>query len=74
MNNEIANSLNLIKEEKRKAIFKQYELANNFRAKINKLINTTPTGELRNELTELNILFESFLANENLLRKLKGEN
>lgn len=33
------------------------ELINNFSKKINKLIEQTPTGDLRNEYTDLNILF-----------------
>lgn len=33
------------------------ELINQFNNKMNQLINQTPTGDLRDELTHLNILF-----------------
>lgn len=36
----------------------QNELVTKFREKINYMINTTPTSPLRNDLTDLNILFE----------------
>lgn len=38
-----------------------------FDQKINKLILETPTGELRNELTDLNILFLDIVENVNKL-------
>ncbi len=41
---------------------KRYTLIVQFNDKIFRLINTTPTGELRNELTELNILHQAILT------------
>lgn len=38
-----------------------------FRKAINELINVTPTSELRNRITELNILFES-IVDENIIK------
>lgn len=43
------------------------ELHKEFQNKINILILKTPTGELRNELTELNMLFDKLIDNTNKL-------
>lgn len=37
------------------------EFINQFNSKMNSLINSTPTGELRNDLSELNILYHAIL-------------
>lgn len=70
MNQELENALKVIATEKQDAIAKRFELANSFRMKINLLISKTPTGELRNELSELNILHEAILINNVFLNKL----
>lgn len=44
------------------------DVINNFRNEINKLIQNTPTGELRNTITDLNILFEQNLSLEEDLK------
>lgn len=41
-----------------KQINEQNDLVTKFRNKMNYMINTTPTSPLRDDLTELNILFE----------------
>lgn len=41
---------------------KENDLVNEFRNKINLLINNTPTSNLRNDITDLNILFEALIG------------
>ena len=41
-----------------KQLNERNDLVTKFREKMNYMINTTPTGPLRDDLTELNILFE----------------
>jgi hypothetical protein len=71
MNQELENAIKAIRAERANAIMRRYDLANQFRGKMGLLISKTPTGELRNELSELNILHEALLANDELLSKLK---
>lgn len=70
MKKELEDALKIVTTERQNAIAKRYELANSFRNKMNLLISKTPTGELRNELSELNILYETILINNELLAKL----
>ncbi len=48
-----------------------YTQVNQFRSKISLLIAKTPTSELRNEYTDINILFEQILDNYSFLLKNK---
>lgn len=70
MNPELQNALRIVEEGKQMAKVKNYELVNSFRTKMNLLISKTPTGELREELSELNIIYETILENQNTLSKL----
>ena len=71
MKKELEEAIKLIETERQNDIKKHHELTNSFRTKINLLISKTPTSELRNELTELNIIFETIhFSNEDLLTKL----
>jgi len=70
MNKELKDALAVIAIAKQDAVIKRYELINLFRKKISLLISQTPTGELRNELSELNILYETILVTDSLLEKL----
>ncbi len=53
-NTELRTFKSNLKDQKEKYI-------EQFNNKINKLISETPTGDLRNELTELNILHNSII-------------
>lgn len=46
------------------------QIQTEFETLINKLINNTPTSELRNDLTNLNILFIQTLINYNQLQTI----
>lgn len=59
MNEELIQGLKEFKKENTLNIYKQI---NEFRIKMSLLINNTKTGNLRNELSELNILFEKTIS------------
>ena len=69
----ILDIIDKLKNFKRENTLSNYNTINSFRNKINKLISTTPTGELRNELTDISILFENLNSNyENQLQIIKN--
>lgn len=63
---EILNARAALKQLELECTRKRVKLVHAFTDKINGLIAKTPTGELRNELTELNILFISICQNTEL--------
>lgn len=60
MKQEVCNVLDQYKKQVFKENVEHYKTFTNL---INKLIIETPTGELRNDLTTLNILFHTILTN-----------
>lgn len=52
---------------KRQILEENVDLHKKFQDRINKLILMTPTSELRNDLTDLNIIFNQFTDNANKL-------
>lgn len=67
MNQELEKALQVLKETNAEAQMKDFELNDLFRNKINSLILRTPTGDLRNELTILNIIHEEIVLNNEIL-------
>lgn len=59
MREEIKDAYAIVNKYESELRQEKYELTNQFELKINKLINQTPTGDLRNDLCDLNILFHS---------------
>ncbi len=55
---EMESELNKLKHQN---ATERFEYIKQFNTKINLLISKTPTGELRNELSELNILYHAIL-------------
>lgn len=55
----IEQAKKLVKEHKKELLKELYFQTNQFEKIMSKLINQTPTGEFRNDLTYLNILFHS---------------
>lgn len=70
MNKQERDAYNLLRGYKQNLIAANYTNVNAFRNRINKLINSTPTGDLRNEYTDLNILFERIMIDQDELQKL----
>lgn len=66
---ETVNEIRTAKNKVNRTLF--YNVTNNstlFNEKINELISKTPTGDLRNTYTELNILFQNIESDyENLI-------
>ena len=56
--NNLEVNLKRLKEEVSQ---EKMKLINEFNKKMNHIINITPTGDLRNEITELNILHQAIL-------------
>lgn len=58
---QIANMESELQRLKNENSRNRMKCVEEFNKKINQLINSTPTGELRDELCELNILYISIL-------------
>lgn len=71
---DIANKIleiNTLKKELKDHVQNEnQEIHFQFETLINKLINSTPTGELRNDLTNLNILFTNLSISSNILQTI----
>jgi hypothetical protein len=67
----IEEAKKVITEYRRNLLIETFSNLSEFDKIMNRLINTTPTGELRNDLTSLNILFQIILTNTNELHNIK---
>lgn len=69
MNIEYEKAIQNLKELKQEVFEENQNIYNTFQKTINGVIGLTPTGDLRNEITNLHILFNQFVENSYLLIK-----
>lgn len=70
-NTRLEEAIVVISNAHKTAVFETRSISMQFKNKINNLISQTPTGDLRNELTELNILFESLNNQYTIIERLR---